>query len=170
MRTRGEREFRVCWPSFWAFVAGSFVPGFSFLYPRFGRLLLGVLLLDPRSWILVFGCFLDILFLDPRSWRFVLVHGGVGRIAADSGLHWLQVASCGIMCFKSVSGRCGGLVSVRIIEDILLSEHDSGGRSKKKGRASCGKRSEREQGREMVYKKVQVLTNISKIGLFNNME
>jgi hypothetical protein len=30
--TRGEREFRACWPSF-----------------------LGVLFLDPRSWILVLG-------------------------------------------------------------------------------------------------------------------
>jgi hypothetical protein len=35
-------------------------------------------------------------------------------------------------------------------EDILLSERDGGSG----GRASCGKRSEREQGREMAHKKV----------------
>jgi hypothetical protein len=47
-------------------------------------------------------------------------------------------------------------------EDILLSERNSGGGSRENGRASCGKRSEREQGREMIYKKVQVLTKISR--------
>jgi hypothetical protein len=41
-------------------------------------------------------------------------------------------------------------------EDILLSDRDGGGG----GRAFCAKRSEREQGREMAYKKVQVLTKI----------
>jgi hypothetical protein len=49
---------------------------------------------------------------------------------------------------------------VRVIEDILLSERDGGGGSRDNGRASWGKRSEREQGREMAYKKVQVLTKI----------
>jgi hypothetical protein len=29
---------------------------------------------------------------------------------------------------------------MRVIEDILLSERDSGGRSKKKGYVSCGKK------------------------------
>ena len=41
-------------------------------------------------------------------------------------------------------------------EDILLSERNSGD----SGRAFCAKRSEREQGREMAHKKVQVLTKI----------
>jgi hypothetical protein len=41
-------------------------------------------------------------------------------------------------------------------EDILLSERNGGG----SGRALCAKRSEREQGREMAYKKVQALTKI----------
>jgi hypothetical protein len=46
-------------------------------------------------------------------------------------------------------------------EDILLSEGN--GRNKQyNGRAFCAKRSEREQGREIVYKKVQVLTKILK--------
>jgi hypothetical protein len=45
-------------------------------------------------------------------------------------------------------------------EDILLSERDGGGDGKENGRAWCGKRSERERGREMAYKKIQVLTKI----------
>jgi hypothetical protein len=36
-------------------------------------------------------------------------------------------------------------------EDILLSERDGGGDSKENGRASCGKRSERERGREIAH-------------------
>jgi hypothetical protein len=51
---------------------------------------------------------------------------------------------------------------VRLIEDILLSEYNGGGRSRENGRVSCGKRSEREQGREMIYKKVQVSIKISR--------
>jgi hypothetical protein len=47
-------------------------------------------------------------------------------------------------------------------EDILLRERDGGDSGRENGRASCGKRSEREQGREMAYKKVQVLTKILK--------
>jgi hypothetical protein len=43
-------------------------------------------------------------------------------------------------------------------EDILLSERNSGD----SGRAFCAKRSEREQGGEMAYKKVQVLIKILK--------
>jgi hypothetical protein len=39
-------------------------------------------------------------------------------------------------------------------EDILLSEYDEGVKVKVNDRASCGKRSEREQGREMTHKKV----------------
>jgi hypothetical protein len=39
-------------------------------------------------------------------------------------------------------------------EDILLSERNGGGGGRENGRASCRKRSEREQGREMIYKKV----------------
>jgi hypothetical protein len=51
---------------------------------------------------------------------------------------------------------------MRVIEDILLSERDSGGEGKGKGYALCVIRSEREQGREMAYKKVQVLAKISR--------
>jgi hypothetical protein len=47
-------------------------------------------------------------------------------------------------------------------KDILLSERDGGGSGRENGRASCRKRSEREQGREMAHKKVQVLTKISR--------
>jgi len=39
-------------------------------------------------------------------------------------------------------------------EDILLSERDGVGKSRINDRASCGKRSEREQVREIIYKKV----------------
>jgi len=46
--------------------------------------------------------------------------------------------------------------SKREVEDILLSERDGGGGS----RAFCAKRSEREQGREIAHKKVQVLIKI----------
>jgi hypothetical protein len=38
---------------------------------------------------------------------------------------------------------------MRGIKDILLSEHDGGGKSRDNGRMSWGKRSEREQGREI---------------------
>ena len=50
--------------------------------------------------------------------------------------------------------------SVRIIEDILLSERDGESESRGNGRASCVKRSEREQGREMAHKKVRVLAKM----------
>jgi hypothetical protein len=49
---------------------------------------------------------------------------------------------------------------VREVEDILLSERDGGDKGRGNGRASCVKRSEREQCGEMVYKKVQVLAKI----------
>ena len=39
-------------------------------------------------------------------------------------------------------------------EDILLSEGDGRSEIRGNGRASCAKRSEREQGREITYKKV----------------
>ena len=39
--------------------------------------------------------------------------------------------------------------SVQVVEDILLSEGDNGGRGRGNGRAVCIKRSEREQDREM---------------------
>jgi len=59
--------------------------------------------------------------------------------------------------FKGVSweGLCAE------VEDILLSERNYGSR-RSGGRAACAKRSEREQGREIAYKKVQVLTKISR--------
>jgi hypothetical protein len=47
---------------------------------------------------------------------------------------------------------------VREIEDILL----GGWKGKGNGRAACAKRSEREQGREIIYKKVQVSIKISR--------
>jgi hypothetical protein len=47
-------------------------------------------------------------------------------------------------------------------EDILLSERDGGGSGRENGRASCRKRSEREQGHKMEHKKVQVLIKISR--------
>ena len=50
--------------------------------------------------------------------------------------------------------------SVRELEDILLSERDSGGRSKGNGRASYSIRVRGGKGREIVYKKVQVLVKI----------
>jgi hypothetical protein len=60
-------------------------------------------------------------------------------------------ASCGWLgILKGVSweGLCGKVCAGS--EDIFLSECNGGGG----GRALCTKRSEREQGREMVYKKV----------------
>ena len=59
------------------FLTGRFIPGFSFLDPRFERfvfeyLILGfsfldVLFLGPRFWVLVFGS----SFLGPRFWVLV---------------------------------------------------------------------------------------------------
>jgi hypothetical protein len=55
------------------FCPGSFVPRSSFLDPCLWMCCLGHFVPDSRSWILVFGCFvLGILFLDPRSWIFIL--------------------------------------------------------------------------------------------------
>ena len=50
---------------------------------------------------------------------------------------------------------------MREVEDILLSERN-GGVSGSGSRAAYAKRSEREQGCEMVYKKVQVLIKVLK--------
>ena len=50
--------------------------------------------------------------------------------------------------------------SVRELEDILLSECDSGNRSKGIGRISYSIRVRGGKGREIVYKKVQVLVKI----------
>jgi hypothetical protein len=47
-----------------------------------------------------------------------------------------------------------------VLRIYFLSERDCGGKGRGNGRASCAKRSEREQGREMVYKKVWVLTKM----------
>ena len=47
-----------------------------------------------------------------------------------------------------------------VIEDILLSEHDGGGRSRENGCTSYKKRSKREQGREMAQKKIKVSIKI----------
>jgi hypothetical protein len=44
--------------------------------------------------------------------------------------------------------------SVLVVKDILLSDGRDRGISKGSGRAFYGKRSEREQGREMGYKEV----------------
>ena len=76
------------------------------------------------------------------------------RIVA--GELWLAGYFKGCFVGGSVREVCAGG------EDILLSERDGGGGSRDNGRASCEKRSEREQGREMAHKKVQVLTKISK--------
>jgi hypothetical protein len=74
-----------------ALVFERFVPGFLFL---------------GFSWAF-YSC----------SRRFVLVPGVVGRVAADSGLYWLRVASCGVKYFKSISGR--GIGGVSMLGDIL---------------------------------------------------
>ena len=50
--------------------------------------------------------------------------------------------------------------SVRVIEDILLSERDSGGGSKGNGRASYSLRVRGGKGREIVYKKIRVLAKM----------
>ena len=73
-----------------------------------------------------------------------------------AGELWLAGYFKGCFVRGSVREVCAGG------EDILLSEGD--GRSEIRGnsRASCAKRSEREQGREMAYKQVQVLTKILK--------
>ncbi len=49
---------------------------------------------------------------------------------------------------------------MREVEDILLSDGRDKGVSKGNGYASYRKRSEREQGREMVYKKVRILVKM----------
>ena len=58
-------------------------------------------------------------------------------------------------CFKGVSWE-----ACAVGEDILLSERDGKSQSRGNGRASCVKRSEREQGREMAHKKVRVLAKM----------
>jgi hypothetical protein len=51
---------------------------------------------------------------------------------------------------------------VRELEDILLSERDSGDRSKGIGRASYSIQVRGGKGREMAYKKVQVSAKMSR--------
>jgi hypothetical protein len=63
---------------------------------------------------------------------------------------------------QSAATRPTPACTVRVIEDILSSERDNGGGDRGYKRASCGKRSTREQGREMVSKKVQVSAKISR--------
>jgi len=83
------------------------------------------------------------------------VEAVVSRCAASDCLAsckwWL--ASCGWLGVLSGVSKRG---SVREVEDILL----SGWKGRGNGRAVYAKRSDREKGREMVYKKVQVLTKI----------
>ena len=68
-----------------------------------------------------------------------------------AGELWLAGYFKGCFVRGSVREVCAGG------EDILLSERDGGGGR----RASCAKRSEREQGREIAHKKVQVSRKIS---------
>ena len=145
--------------------------------------------IDPRSWIFVFGCFLGVLILVPERFpggfvprRFdlkyfkpgilVLALRALGALGAlGAGLDGLgnrrPLRGLRPSCFMSygwlgVLRDVSGRGSMRVIEDILLSKRDSGGKSKDKSRASCRKRSEREQGHEIIYKKVQVLIKILK--------
>jgi hypothetical protein len=75
LSTRGEREFRACWPSF------------------LGVLFLDLLFLDRRSWTLVLGVLLSVSLgrSGPRFWAFyswILVFGFLsGR--PRSGRQWL---------------------------------------------------------------------------------
>jgi hypothetical protein len=128
LQTRGERDFRACWP-----------------------LILGVLFLDPRSWILVFGCFLGVLILVYRRFLKRFIFGFLflallvlGVASSDSGdfrltrlLLWLASYSWRVVagCFKGVSweGLSGRVYAVS--EDILLSEVTAGVRAKVIGRA-----------------------------------
>ena len=73
-----------------------------------------------------------------------------------AGELWLAGYFKGCFVRGSVREVCAGG------EDILLSEGDGRSEIRGNGRASCAKRSEREQGREMAYKQVQVLTKILK--------
>jgi len=57
------------------FLTGRFIPGFSFLDPRFERFVFEYLILGSS-------------FLGPRSLIFVPV--AVGRVAADTCLYWLR--------------------------------------------------------------------------------
>ena len=65
-----------------------------------------------------------------------------------AGELWLAGYFKGCFVRGSVREVCAGG------EDILLSEGDGRSEIRGNGRASCAKRSEREQGREMAYKKV----------------
>jgi hypothetical protein len=134
-----KRKVRACWPLF------------------LGVLLLSVLLLDPRFgrfWILVFGRFvtklldfrfgrfLGVLFLDPRFWM-LKWSAAMRPTVACIGCESRVVGQASVLKVFRVRG------SMRVIKDILLSEYNGGDRSRENSRASCRKRSEREQGREM---------------------
>jgi len=97
--TRGKREFRACWPSFWAFCSWILV------------LVLGVLVLC------VAGIRSSRSTLDSRRARPTIVSPLVAclRVVAE--------------CFKGWFKGCFVGGSVQVIEDILSSERDGGGGS-----------------------------------------
>jgi hypothetical protein len=103
------------------------------MVPVFGRFVPGSLFLVPRSWalrLLLDGRFIPwSSFLGPSSWALCLLLNG-RFILGSRFLACLRVIT---RCFK---GRfVGG--SIRVIEDILLSECDNRCESKGNGRVSC---------------------------------
>ena len=145
--TRGKRELRACWPSFWAFCSSilgpcfrRFVAGPRFFFGRFvpGSSLLGIMFAAFRafrSWILVPNVLvLGVLVLG------VLVLGvaGIGSFGSslDSRRARPTIVSPLVTCFRIVAECFKGWFkgcfvggSVQVIEDILLSERDGGGGS-----------------------------------------
>jgi len=119
-------------------VAGRFVPESSFL-----DVFLGFLFLDSRSWR---SCPGRCATGHCGYWEPYTVSAVGGRAAADDCL-----ASCKLWLARYFKGY---FRSVRVIENILLSERNGGGGSRGNGRVSCTKRSEREQGRKITHKKV----------------
>ncbi len=133
-------------PRFGRFVPGSSSPGvvlatccafWSWLSLLLVFLLLALLLLA---------------FLAPSV--FVLGVAGTRGVAADDCLALCELWLLVLRVFRERVCAVG--------EDILLSERDGGGVSWGNSRAAYIKRSEREQGRKIAHKKVQVLAKMSR--------
>ena len=105
-------------------------------------------------------------FLGPRSWRswswalrVLGVLGALDSLGSRRPLRGFRLPRLIRELWLRVLREFRGRVYA-VGEDILLSIRNGEGKGRDQGRASYVKRSEREQGREMAYKKVWVSANM----------
>ena len=122
----------------------------------FGCFVAGRYVLDPRSWILVFGRFLDVCLVSGFSFLALRVLletlGALNGLGSRRSLRGLRqiMAECFKGCFV------GGPMLGYVLRIYFQAMGETWGLRKGNGRAFCAKRSEREQGRDIAQNKVQV--------------